>query len=245
MERNFLNNMEYDEFKDFFNSEALNNNIEIKNQKLFFKYMKLLLDWNEKINVTAIKNEKEFIVKHFIDSLTISNFIKENDRVIDVGTGAGFPGIPLKLIYEDLNITLIDSVNKKVNVLNNIISELKLENIEALHIRAEELAKDKRYREQFDVAISRAVANMTTLVEYLLPFVKISGKVICMKGPNYEEELENSRNAIKILGGIVENVEKFKIDNEIERNIIIIKKIKETSLKYPRGQNKPIINPLK
>jgi 16S rRNA (guanine527-N7)-methyltransferase len=238
--------MEYIEFEKIFKEECEKNNISnVINIDLFYKYMNLLLDWNEKINLTAITDEKEFIVKHFIDSLIINSYIKESKRIIDVGTGAGFPGIPLKLFNEKQNFTLIDSVNKKVNVLNDIITKLKLENIEAIHTRAEDLAKDKNYRESFDVAVSRAVSNMTTLVEYLIPFVKVGGIVICMKGPNFEEELEESKKAINLFGGKIEKIDKYFINEEIERNVIIIKKVKSTSPKYPRGQGKPLKEPIK
>ena len=205
--------------------------------------MNILLEWNEKINLTAIKDEKEFIIKHFIDSLTVNNFIKENNRVIDVGTGAGFPGIPLKICQNNINITLIDSSNKKVNVLNDVIQKLNLEKIENIHTRAEDLANKIEYREQFDVAVSRAVANMSSLVEYLLPFVKLNGMAICMKGPNFNDELQKSKNAIKILGGEIKLVHTVNIDN-MERNIIIIEKQKNTPEKYPRGQGKPLKNPI-
>ena len=239
--------MEYIEFENIFNEECNKNNIKINEEKikLFYDYMKYLLDWNEKINLTAIKDEKEFVVKHFIDSLTISEFVGDNKRIIDVGTGGGFPGIPLKLSRENLNVTLIDSVNKKIMVLNDIINKMNLENIEALHTRAEELAQNKEYREEFDIAVSRAVSNMNTLVEYLLPFVKVGGFVICMKGPEYKEELNASKNAINILGGKIEEIKELQINNELVRNIIIIKKVKNTNIKYPRGQGKPLREPLK
>lgn len=237
--------MEYLEFKTIFEDECKKNNIESKNIEQFYEYMKLLLSWNEKINVTAIKDEKEFIVKHFVDSLSISEFVGDNKRIIDVGTGGGFPGIPLKLFCDNLNVTLVDSVNKKITVLNDIINNMKLENIEALHSRAEDLARNKEYREKFDIATSRAVSNMSTLVEYLIPFVKVNGYIICMKGPDYEEELNLSKKAIEILGGKLEKIEKIIINNEIERNIIIIKKVKNTDNKYPRGQGKPLKEPIK
>jgi len=238
--------MEYLEFKEIFKENCLKNDIkDIKNIEKFYKYMNLLLDWNQKINLTSIVEEKEFIVKHFVDSLIVTNFIKDYNRVIDVGTGAGFPGIPLKLFNEKTNITLIDSVNKKINVLNDIIIKLDLNNINALHIRAEELARHKEYRESYYISISRAVANMSTLVEYLMPFTKIEGKIICMKGPNYEDELENSKKAITILGGKIEDIKTYKVNNEFERNVIIINKIKSTPLKYPRGQGKPLKEPIK
>lgn len=239
--------MEYIEFENIFKNECTKNNINIveENIKLFYDYMKYLLNWNEKINLTAIKDEKEFIVKHFIDSLTISEFLGDNKRIIDVGTGGGFPGIPLKLLNDSLNISLIDSVNKKIMVLKDIINKMNLENVEALHTRAEDLAQNKDYRECFDVAVSRAVSNMNTLVEYLLPFVKIGGYVICMKGPGYEEELNSSKNAIDVLGGSIENIKEIKISDDLIRNIVLIKKVKSTSNKYPRGQGKPLREPIK
>ena len=239
--------MQYIEFENIFKKECIKNNINIKEEKikLFYDYMKYLLNWNEKINLTAIKEEKEFIVKHFVDSLSISEIVGDNKRIIDVGTGGGFPGIPLKLLNENLNVSLVDSVNKKIMVLNDIINKMKLNNIEAIHTRAEDLAKKKEYREGFDIAVSRAVSNMNTLVEYLLPFVKIGGYVVCMKGPGYEEELNASKTAIEILGGKIEEIKELKVSDELDRNIIIIKKIKSTSSKYPRGQGKPLREPLK
>ena len=211
----------------------------------FYQYMNLILEWNEKINVTAIKDEKEFIVKHFIDSLTISSFVKENDQVLDIGTGAGFPGIPVKLYHPNIDATLIDSVNKKITVLNDVIEKLKLKKIEALHIRAENLAQDLNYRESFDVVTTRAVSSLATISEYMLPFVKIGGMAICMKGPNIEQELEEAKKAIKLLGGEIEDIHKIQINDEFERNIIIIKKINKTDKRYPRGQGKPAKEPIK
>lgn len=236
--------MEYKDFKKMFHVELEKNNInENCDAQKFYQYMKLLLDWNEKINLTAIKDEKEFLVKHFVDSLSINKHIEPKMKLIDVGTGAGFPGLPLKLFYEELSVTLIDSVGKKINVLNDIISKLDLKNIEAIHTRAEDFAKE--HREKYDIAVSRAVANMNTLVEYLIPFVKVDGKIICMKGPNFDEELEESRKAINVLGGTIEKVESFFIDEELERNIVIIRKVKETPRQYPRGQAKPLKDPIK
>ena len=238
--------MEFIEFEKIFKDKLKNNNInENINYKKFYDYMNLIIEWTEKINLTAIKDEKEFLVKHFVDSLTITEFVDSNSKVIDVGTGAGFPGIPLKLFYKNNDITLIDSVNKKINVLKDVIEKLNLENIQAIHIRAEDLARNKEKREKFDYAVSRAVSNMSTLVEYLLPFVKMGGKVICMKGPNFEDELKEAKSAINTLGGELEEIKKVNIDNQIERNIIIIKKIKNTPNKYPRGQGKPLKEPIK
>ena len=239
--------MNLNEFNKIFEIECKKNNIKIseeKNEK-FFQYMNLILEWNEKVNLTAIKDEKEFIVKHFIDSLTIDYLIKESKRILDIGTGAGFPGIPLKINNPNANVTLIDSVNKKIMVLNDVIEKLGLDKIEALHVRAEELARESAYREKFDIVTTRAVSNLSTISEYMLPFVKIGGKAICMKGPNIEKELEDAKKAIQMLGGEIENIEKFNIDDEFERNIIIIKKVKNTNKKYPRGQGKPAKEPIK
>ena len=213
--------------------------------KSFEKYMNLLLEWNEKINLTAITQPEEVKLKHFVDSLTVLKYINDDDKVIDIGTGAGFPGIPLKIMNENTKITLLDSLNKRINFLNIVIETLNLRNIQAIHGRAEEIARNKLYREKYDVAVSRAVANLSTLTEYMLPFVKIGGKCICMKGANVNEELERAQNAIKELGGEIEKIDNFFLsDNDNERNIIIIKKVKETKSKYPRKAGTPSKEPL-
>lgn len=239
--------MDLQEFQSVFRQECQKNNIEYdegKGEKLY-QYMNLILEWNEKINVTAIKEEKEFIVKHFIDCLVISELVKGANRLLDIGTGAGFPGIPLKIYQPDMEVSLVDSVNKKVIILKDVIEKLNLEKIEALHIRAEELAKDLKYRESFDVVTTRAVSNLATISEYMLPFVKIGGKAICMKGPNMEQERKESEKAINLLGGEIEKIEKIHINGEFERNIIVIKKVNKTDKKYPRGQGKPAKEPIR
>lgn len=237
--------MELQEFKMFFDKQLLENNINVElNEKEFYEYMKNILEWNEKINVTNIKDEKEFIVKHFIDSLSILKYITKNSRVLDIGTGGGFPGIPLKIADKSIKETLIDSVNKKIMVVNDGIQKLGLENIEALHSRAEDLAKNNNYREKFDFVVTRAVSNLSTISEYMLPFLKNGGKAICMKGPNFEEELENAKKAINVLGGTIENIENINVSNQYERNIIIIKKIKSTPKQYPRENGKPLKSPI-
>lgn len=221
--------------------------VDLNSEKIdkFNKYMELVLDWNNKINLTAIKNEDEFVLKHFIDSLTVKDLIKDDSKVIDVGTGAGFPGIPLKIYNDSLNITLLDSLNKRVNFLDLVIKELNLNNISAIHGRAEDIAHLSDYRENFDVAISRAVAQLNVLVEYLLPFIKVGGICICMKGPNASEEIENSKRAIELLGGKIESVNKiFLPESDFERNIVVIKKIKNTNSKYPRKAGMPSKEPL-
>ena len=200
-----------------------------------YKFMYLLLEWNEKINLTAITEPEDIILKHFVDSITIKKYIKSENKVLDMGTGAGFHGIPLKIIYSDTYFTLVDSLNKRIIFLNEVCDKLKLDKIENIHSRAEELAKNKKYREQYDVVTSRAVARLASLVEYMLPFVKVGGRCICMKGSNVDEELIEAKKAINVLGGEIEKVDKFLLPNsDIERNIVIIKKIKNTSCKYPR-----------
>ena len=222
-------------------------NIKINDEQIkkFMNYMNLLLEWNEKINLTAITQPEEVKLKHFVDSLTVLKYINDDDKVIDIGTGAGFPGIPLKIMKENTKITLLDSLNKRINFLNIVIETLNLRNIQAIHGRAEEIARNKLYREKYDVAVSRAVANLSTLTEYMLPFVKIGGKCICMKGANVNEELEKAQNAIKELGGEIEKIDNFFLsDNDNERNIIVIKKVKETKSKYPRKAGTPSKEPL-
>ena len=212
----------------------------------FYMYMKLLLEWNEKINLTAITEPEEIILKHFIDSMTIAKNIEKNAKLIDVGTGAGFPGIPLKIIRQDIEVTLLDSLNKRILFLEVVIKQLGLTNIKASHSRVEEFGKNKNYRESFDCATSRAVANLTTLVEYLIPLVKIQGICISMKGPNIEEEIQGSKKAISVLGGNIEEVKNFQLPkSDIDRNIVVIRKIKATPLKYPRKPGMPSKEPIK
>jgi 16S rRNA (guanine527-N7)-methyltransferase len=239
--------MNLEQFEKLFKEECKINNIdlEIYDIEKFYNYMLGIIEWNDKINVTAITDEKEFLEKHFIDSLTISKLVAGKNKIIDIGTGAGFPGIPLKIANPKLEVTLIDSVNKKLNVIREVSDKIGLKNLEIIHTRAEDLANNLEYREKYDFATTRAVSNLSTIAEYMLPFIKVGGKAICMKGPNYEEELENANNAIRILGGKVESVENFKLGSENERNIIIISKISKTPAKYPRGQGKPLKEPLK
>ena len=211
----------------------------------FYKYMNLLIEWNEKINLTAIIEAKEIILKHFIDSLTIIKYMEPNKTLIDIGTGAGFPGIPVKILRKDLKITLLDSLNKRIKFLNEVIEKLSLKNITTTHARIEEYAKNKEYREKFDIATSRAVANLTTLTEYMLPMVKVKGKAICMKGADVDEEMLKSKNSIKILGGKIYKVEEFKLPkSEYKRNLIIIEKTNTTPNKYPRKPGIPSKEPL-
>lgn len=239
--------MEKEEFIAKINTQTQKLGINITNEQAekFYLYTNMLLEWNEKINLTAITEQNEVIQKHFIDSLTINKYINENARVIDVGTGAGFPGIPLKIVRDDINVTLLDALNKRINFLNEIIEQNELTNIETIHARAEEAGKNKNLRESFDIATSRAVAPLNILVEYLLPLVKIGGKCVCMKGSNAKEEIENSRNAINILGGKIEKIEELELpDSDIKRTIIVIKKEKSTQSKYPRKAGTPSKMPI-
>lgn len=221
--------------------------IEISEEEAnkFYNYMNILIQWNEKINLTAITAPDEVILKHFIDSITINKYIENGNSIMDIGTGAGFPGIPLKIINKDKKFTLADSLNKRINFLNEVSKELCLENLECIHSRAEELATNLDYREKYDIVTSRAVARLATLLEYMLPFVKIGGKCICMKGANIEEELEEAKKAIDVLGGKVEIVDKMCLpESNMERNIIVINKVRTTPSKYPRKAGIPSKQPI-
>lgn len=211
----------------------------------FMIYKNLLQEWNEKINLTAIVEDEKIIIKHFIDSLTIEKYIPRNARIIDVGTGAGFPGIPIKIVREDVSVTLLDSLNKRIKFLDEIIDKCRLTNIFTIHGRAEDVAHDKKYREKFDISVARAVANIPTLSELCSPFVKVGGTFICMKA-DASEEIENAQNAIKILGLKEEKIDRFKlIKVEADRTIILYKKDLNTSEKYPRKAGTPAKEPLK
>ena len=239
--------MELEEFTKIFNNylEKLNLTLTEEQIEKFYNYMNLLIEWNKKINLTAIVEPKDIILKHFIDSLTIEKYIKKGETIIDVGTGAGFPGIPLKIAREDLKITLADSLNKRINFLNEVINKLNLKDIETIHTRAEELGKNKKYREKFDIATSRAVANMSTLSEYLIPFIKVKGRCICMKSSDIDTELENAKKAINILGCKIESKDKFDLPNsDLGRSVIILRKVKNTPSKFPRKAGTPAKEPI-
>lgn len=239
--------MDFDEFKDELIIQAKKIDVILDEEQIqkFYKYMELLLEWNEKINLTAIVEPHDIILKHFVDSLTVCKELEKNKTLADIGTGAGFPGIPVKILRPDLDITLIDSLNKRVNFLTMVIETLKLEKIVALHGRIEDFGKNKKYREKFDYVTSRAVANLSTLSEYMIPLAKIGGKCICMKGSNIDEELKNAEKAIKTLGGKIEKVDTFLLpDTDMGRNIILIKKEKATPNKYPRKAGTPAKEPI-
>jgi len=177
--------------------------IELSNQQLeqFYLYMNLLLEWNEKINLTAITDPKEIILKHFIDSITIAPYLKNAQSILDIGTGAGFPGIPLAILENSKDFVLMDSLNKRIIFLQEVIQNIALTRVQAIHGRAEELGKEKEHREHYDLVTSRAVAKLNILLEYMLPFVKVGGRCICMKSQEIEEELEEAKQAIELLGG--------------------------------------------
>ena len=203
-------------------------------------YTDYLIEVNSHTNLTTITDPAEIKIKHFEDSLSVLSYIKNGDKVLDIGAGAGFPGIPLR-IEKEFDLTLIDSVNKKVKFMNEVIDKLGLQNARAIHTRAEDFAKDNR--EIYDVVVSRAVANMATLSELCIPFLKPGGIFIALKGPKADEELEAAQNAIKILGGQVKEIDRFTID-ENERVNIVVEKVHPTQKIYPRGKNQPKKNPL-
>ena len=210
----------------------------------FDKYFNHLIETNKVMNLTAITEEKEVLFKHFLDSVLPFEVLKRNASMIDVGSGAGFPAIPLKILRPDLKVTMIDSLNKRVNFLNETTKLLGQKNVIAQHERAEDFAR--KNREKFDVATARAVAELNTLVEYLLPFVKVGGICVIYKSSKLEEELKNAQKAIKILGGSVEEIKKYYIEEiDAERNVLIIKKISKTPLEYPRDKNRPRLKPIK
>ncbi len=211
------------------------------------KYYEMLIEKNKVMNLTAITEFDEVVEKHFIDSLSIVRVIdmEKVHGIIDIGTGAGFPGIPVKIMFPHIKVTLVDSLNKRVNFLNEVIENLELSDIEAYHGRAEDYGRDKKFREKYDLCVSRAVANLASLSEYCMPFVKPDGYFISYKAGECEDEIDNSKNAIKILSGKIEKVEKFSLpDSEISRSFIKIKRIKNLSNKYPRKSGIPSRNPL-
>lgn len=226
--------------------KEINVNIDVRQVERFYRYMQLLLEWNQKINLTTLTEEDDIVLKHFVDSLTVLKYIENNKTIVDVGTGAGFPGIPIALMNKNNKITLVDSLNKRINFLNEVKREIDIENIETVHSRAEDFGQNKEYREKFDISISRAVANLSTLVEYLIPLVKVGGRIICMKGSDVEEEINNAKFAIKELGGEIKEVNEFCLPKtDMKRNIIIVEKIKNTPSRYPRKAGMPSRQPLK
>lgn len=212
----------------------------------FMSYYDFLIEWNNKFNLTAITEFEEVIYKHFLDSVSIIKIVdlKKYTSLIDVGTGAGFPGIPIKIMNPHMHVTLLDSLQKRVNFLNTVIDELQLDNINALHGRAEDYAKDKEYREAYDICVSRAVANLSSLSELCIPFVRVNGMFISYKSDKAMEEFENAKKAIQILGGNDNaDIKCFDINGNT-RTLLGIRKEKPTSMKYPRKAGTPVKNPL-
>ncbi len=211
-------------------------------------FKEIMLEWNEKVNLTAITDEKEVFIKHFLDSATClsTGYIKEGMRVIDVGTGAGFPGVPLKILMDSLKITLLDSLNKRVSYLKEVEKKLDIRETATVHARAEEAGSSAAHREVYDIVLSRAVASMSVLCEYCLPFAKVGGFFLCQKGPDIKEEVEEAGKSIRTLGGVVREIKEYKLPfSDIKHNIIIIEKISATPTKYPRKPGKPAASPIK
>ena len=221
--------------------QALSGTVTEKQTELFAKYSEMLVEWNEKMNLTAVTDPDGISVKHFLDSiLPIYHIDFDGCRSIaDIGTGAGFPGIPLKIMMPDKRLVLIDSLNKRINFLKAITDEIGLDNTECIHGRAEEMGKKAEYREKFDAVVSRAVANMKVLCEYCLPFVKVGGMFVALKAENAEEELETAKPMIGTLGGKVEEVISAPLPmSDITRKLIVVRKVAPTPVKFPRRADK-------
>ncbi len=234
---------------DYLRDYAKKLHINLTDEKCerFIRYYNILVEWNSKINLTAITDYEEVVVKHFIDSLSIVNIVDINgsNSLIDIGTGAGFPGIPLKIVFPSLEVVLVDSLDKRVKFLNHVIKELDLKNIKAVHARAEEFGHTN-YREKFDFCVTRAVSNLSVISEYCLPLVKIGGYFIPYKSREVKQEIEDYEIAIEELGGVIDDVSIFELpDTDITRSLILIYKDVETDKKYPRRNGVPQKKPLR
>ena len=236
------------EFREELKSVFANYDISVTDEQcsLFEEYYKLIKEWNEKFNLTTILEQHDVIIKHFLDSVLIINDLKENAKVIDIGAGAGFPSVPIKIMRPDLEMVMLDGSNKRVTFLNEVIKQLNLKNATAVHERCEIAAHKAEYRESFDYCVARAVAESNVLTEYCLPFVKLFGYMVAYKSRNIDEELNNAKVAIELLGGKLTDIKNTYLEEiDAERNLVFIQKKFKTPVKYPRGQNKPRLNPLK
>lgn len=216
--------------------------------KGFETYKDLLLEWNEKMNLTAITQVDEVYIKHFVDSATclLTGKFEGEKKIIDVGTGAGFPGLPIKIMRDDVKLTLLDSLNKRINFLKEVCDNIELEDVEFLHSRAEDAGRNPEYRQKYDISVSRAVANLSTLLEYCTPFVKVGGYFICQKGPSVDQELADAKKAIEVLNvKLIDRIEIKLPFTDINHNILIFEKTKDTPKKYPRQAGKPSKNPIR
>ncbi|WMJ82475.1 16S rRNA (guanine(527)-N(7))-methyltransferase RsmG [Clostridium sp. MB40-C1] len=239
------NRIYYDILETACNSLGLELDEEKYNQ--FIQYKDLLKEWNEKVNLTAIKEDEEIIKKHFIDSMKIFQFhpLKNSKKIIDIGTGGGFPGIPMKIIRPDIDIVLLDSLRKRINVLDDILYKIGIDDVITMHGRAEEYGVREEHREQYDAVVSRAVANLAVLSEFCIPYVKVGGYFVAMKGPSVDEEIENAKKAVSILGGKIEGIIEVDIEgSDLNHNLVIVKKVKNTPRKYPRKAGMITKNPL-
>ena len=240
----------FDKFTELMREELSEFSIELSEHQLhqFYQYFELLVEWNKVMNLTAITELEDVVTKHFVDSLSLVKAVSDlsDEKILDMGTGAGFPGIPLKIAFPELKITLLDSLNKRINFLNEVIGQLQLGEIQAVHGRAEDYGRDKLYREQYDYCVSRAVANLSTLSEYCMPYVKIGGAFIPYKSGKIEEELNQAKGAVKLLGGKIEEVVTFVLPKtDVERSFVIVRKTEGTSKKYPRKAGLTSKEPMK